>query len=136
VPRSPEELAQHNCILVSSHPPVWPFDAPDGPRGVKVTGNVTANNAETAVQLAILGLGVIRLGDILVGDPLRRKQLVSLLVKAHHVEPVPIHATYLPGRHRSPKVAAMVDFLLEHFSHAPWRVPGKNASVRSRPTTV
>lgn len=132
VPRSPEDLAQHNCILVSSHPPVWPFDAPDGPRGVKVGGNVTANNAETAVQLAILGLGVIRLGDILVGDPLRRKQLVPLLVKAHHVEPVPIHATYLPGRHRSPKVAAMVDFLLEHFRHAPWRLPGKPSAMRAR----
>ena len=132
VPRTPDDLLQHNCILVSTHPPVWPFDAPEGTRGVKVRGNVTANNAETAVQLAILGLGVIRLGDLLVGDPLRRKQLVPLLANAHHVEPVPIHAMYLPGRHRSPKVAAMVDFLLEHFSHAPWRLPVARPAPRSR----
>ena len=102
---------------------------------MKVRGNVTANNAETAVQLAILGLGVVRLGDILVGDPLRRKQLVPLLTRAHHVEPVPIHAMYLPGRHRSPKVAAMVDFLLEHFSHAPWRLPSRR-SLRSPPAVA
>jgi DNA-binding transcriptional LysR family regulator len=134
VPRTPEDLLQHNCILVTSQPNLayWPFDSPEGPRSVKVHGNVTANNAETAVQLAILGLGVIRLGDILVGDPLRRKQLVPLLVKAHHVEPVPIHAMYLPGRHRSPKVAAMVDFLLEHFSDAPWRLPSRRPAPRSR----
>jgi DNA-binding transcriptional LysR family regulator len=132
VPRSADDLLRHNCILVTSHSAVWPFNAPGGPRGVKVGGKITANNAETAVQLAILGLGVIRLGDILVGDPLRRKQLVPLLVNAHHVEPVPIHALYLPGRHRSPKVAAMVDFLLEHFSHAPWRMPSRKPAPRSR----
>jgi DNA-binding transcriptional LysR family regulator len=135
VPRTPDDLLNHSCILVSAQPNLayWPFDAPDGPRSVKVHGTVTANNAETAVQLAILGLGVIRLGDIIVGEPLRRKQLVPLLVGAHHVEPVPIHALYLPGRHRSPKVAAMADFLLEHFSHAPWRLPSRNrAAPRSR----
>ncbi len=132
VPRTPDDLLQHNCILVSTHPPVWPFDAPDGPRGIRVRGNVTANNAETAVQLAILGLGVVRLGDLLVGDPLRRKQLVPLLTHAHHVEPVPIHAMYLPGRHRSPKVAAMVDFLIENFGHAPWRLPVARPAPRSR----
>ena len=134
VPRSPDDLLNHNCILVSSQPSLayWPFDTHDGPRSVKVRGTVTANNAETAVQLAILGVGVIRLGDILVGEPLRRKQLVPLLAGAHHVEPVPIHALYLPGRHRSPKVAAMVDFLLEHFRHAPWRMPARRPPPRSR----
>lgn len=135
VPRTPDDLLHHNCLLVSSQQPnlaYWPFDAPDGLRSVKVRGNITANNAETAVQLAILGLGVIRLGDILVGEPLRRKQLVPLLADVHHVEPVPIHAMYMPGRHRSPKVAAMVDFLLENFSHAPWRLPSHRAVPRSR----
>lgn len=133
-PRTPDDLLGHNCLLVTSQPNLadWPFDTSEGLRNVKVGGTVTANNAETAVQLAILGLGVIRLGDIIVGDPLRRKQLVPLLQRAHHVEPVPIHALYLPGRHRSPKVAAMVDFLLEHFSHAPWRMASRRPAPRSR----
>jgi DNA-binding transcriptional LysR family regulator len=134
VPRTPDDLLQHNCLLVSSHPDLayWPFDTAQGLRNVKVGGNLMANNAETVVQLAILGLGITRLGDILVGEPLRHKQLVPLLVGAHHVEPVPIHAMYLPGRHRSPKVAAMVDFLLEHFSHAPWRLQARRSAPRSR----
>ena len=124
VPRTPEDLARHNCLLVSSQPELnsWPFNTGQGVRFVQVGGAITANNAETAVQLAILGLGVIRLGDILVGQPLQAKQLVPLLTDVHHVEPVPIHALYMPGRHRSPKVAAMVEFLLEHFSDPPWRV--------------
>lgn len=133
-PRTPDDLLGHNCLLMTAQPHMgyWPFDTPEGIRSVKVSGNVMANNPETAVQLAILGLGVIRLGDIIVGDPLRRKQLVPLLEGSHHVEAVPIHAMYLPGRHRSPKVVAMVDFLLEHFSHAPWRLPARRPALRSR----
>jgi DNA-binding transcriptional LysR family regulator len=133
-PRTPNDLLQHNCLLVSAQPSLanWPFDTAEGIRTVRVGGNLSANNAETAVQLAILGLGVIRLGDILVGEPLRRRQLVPLLTHVHHVEPVPIHAMYLPGRHRSPKVVAMVDFLLEHFSRAPWRLPARASKGRPR----
>jgi DNA-binding transcriptional LysR family regulator len=133
-PRTPDDLQRHNCLLVSSHPNMthWPFDTPQGTRTVKVRGNIVANNAETAVQLAIRGFGIIRLGDVVVGEPLRRRQLVRLLVADHHVEPIPIHAMYLPGRHRSPKVAAMVDFLLEHFSSAPWRLPPVSKASKPR----
>jgi hypothetical protein len=38
----------------------------------------------------------------------------------------------MPGRHRSPKVAAIVGFLVEHFSHAPWRINAKRRNARSR----
>jgi len=122
-PVVPDDLLHHNCLLLSSQPQpgYWPFDTPQGVRTVKVGGNVVVDNAEAGVRLATRGLGLIRLGDILVGAPLRRGELVAVLTDVHHVEPVPIHAMYLPGRHRSPKVVAMVEFLLEHFSHAPWR---------------
>lgn len=123
-PATPDDLLRHNCLLLSSQPQpgYWPFDTPQGVRTVKVGGNVVVDNAEAGVRLATRGLGLIRLGDILLGAPLRRGELVAVLTDVHHVEPVPIHAMYLPGRHRSPKVVAMVEFLLEHFSHAPWRV--------------
>jgi DNA-binding transcriptional LysR family regulator len=133
-PRTPDELAQHKCLLVSSQPELnaWPFDTPQGVRSVRVGGGISANSAETAVQLAVAGLGVIRLGDIVVGEHLRTRKLVPLLADVHHVEPVPMHALYLPGRHRSPKVVAMVDFLLEHFSDPPWRLPKRGTRLASR----
>jgi DNA-binding transcriptional LysR family regulator len=34
---------------------------------------------------------------------------------------VPLYATYPSGRHLSPKLRAMVDFLVEQFGNAPWR---------------
>ena len=100
----------------------WPFDSPDGVRNVEVGGNVTASNAETLVQLAVMGLGIIRLADVIVGDAIAKGLLEPVLADVHHVEPLPLHAVFPHGRHRSPRVAALVDFLVEKFAGAPWRV--------------
>jgi DNA-binding transcriptional LysR family regulator len=88
---------------------------------VNVGGNIAANNAETVLQLAVAGVGITRLTDVIVGDAIRRGELVPILTDWHHVEPVPLFATYPSGRNLSPKVRAMVDFLVEEFGSAPWR---------------
>ena len=88
---------------------------------VHVGGNVAANNAETVLQLAVAGVGITRLTDVIVGDAIRSGELVPILSDWHHVEPVPLFATYPSGRNLSPKVRAMVDFLVEQFGTAPWR---------------
>jgi DNA-binding transcriptional LysR family regulator len=123
-PRKPADLARHNCLVLAATPQfhLWPFDFPDGTRNVEVTGNVTASNAETLVQLAVMGLGIIRLADVIVGDAIARGLLKPVLAEVHHVEPLPLHAVFPHGRHRSPRVAALVDFLVEKFADAPWRV--------------
>lgn len=128
VPRTPDDLLRHNCLHIGGHPQLrrWPFDDPAGADQVRIIeprGTVIANNAESVLQLALLGVGVIRLGDMLVGEHVRAGRLVAVLTDVHHVEPVPLYALYPQARLRSSKVAAMVDFLLEHFAHAPWRQP-------------
>lgn len=122
-PRTPDDLQQHNCLWITSLPALrrWPFDTDDGIRVVNVGGNVAANNAETVLQLAVAGVGITRLTDVIVGDALRRGELVPILTDWHHVEPVPLFATYPSGRNLSPKVRAMVDFLVEEFGGVPWR---------------
>jgi DNA-binding transcriptional LysR family regulator len=123
-PRKPADLANHNCLVLAASPQFhqWPFDYADGTRNVEVTGNVTATNAETLVQLAIMGLGIIRLADVIVGDAIAKGLLKPVLADVHHVEPLPLYAVFPHGRHRSPRVAALVDFLVEKFADAPWRV--------------
>ena len=107
----------------------WPFEARDGVKHLEVSGNATASSADALLQLALLGLGVIRLSDVIVGGPIGDGRLVALLEDVHHSEPLPLHAVYPQGRHRSPRVAMMVDFLIERFSQAPWRVQAR----RKRP---
>jgi DNA-binding transcriptional LysR family regulator len=123
VPRTPDDLQHHNCLWITSLPVLrrWPFDTDDGIRVVHIDGNVVANNAETVLQLAMAGVGITRLTDVIVGDAIRRGELIPILSEWHHVEPVPLYATYPSGRNLSPKIRAMVDFLVEQFGPAPWR---------------
>jgi DNA-binding transcriptional LysR family regulator len=123
MPKSPQDLLAHNCISISGAPQLkrWPFDGANGLEHVEVRGSIAANNAETLLQLAATGVGIIRLTDVIVGDGIRAGWLKPLLVDVHHVEPVPLSAVYPHGKHRSPRVAAFVNFLVETFAEAPWR---------------
>lgn len=132
-PRTPDDLQQHNCLWITSLPVLrrWPFDTDDGIRVVHIDGNVIANNAETVLQLTIAGVGITRLTDVIVGDAIRRGELVPILTDWHHVEPVPLYATYPSGRNLSPKIRAMVEFLVDQFGSAPWRRVAERASKRA-----
>jgi DNA-binding transcriptional LysR family regulator len=126
-PRKPEDLLGHNCLSMTFAPALrrWPFATRDGVKHVEVGGNATASSADALLQLALMGLGVIRLSDVIVGAAVAEGRLVPLLQEQHHSEPLPLHAVYPQGRHRSPRVAAMVDFLVERFATAPWRARGR-----------
>lgn len=123
IPHMPDDLANHNCISISGSAKLnqWPFQTSSGRQTLTVMGNATANNAETVLQLGLAGMGIIRLGDNIVGDEIRRGSLIPLLTNSHLVEPLPLNAVYPQGRHRSPKVVAMIDFLVQQFAGAPWR---------------
>jgi DNA-binding transcriptional LysR family regulator len=123
-PKTPQDLLDHNCISISGAPHLrrWPFDTKNGMETIEVGGNVSANNAETLLQLAATGVGIIRLADVIVGDGIRAGWLVPLLEDVHHREPLPLSAVYLPGKHKSPRVAAFVTFLVETFANSPWRL--------------
>lgn len=132
-PRKPEDLLAHNCLSVDYAPNLrrWPFETREGVKHLEVTGNVSANNADALLALALLGVGIIRLSDAMVGEALAQGRLVPLLADVHHSEPLPLHAVYPQGRHRSPRVSAMVEFLVERFAGAPWR-PRRSARGRRR----
>ncbi len=122
-PETPDDLQRHNCLWITGLPALrrWPFDTDEGIRVVHVSGNVAANNADTVLQLALAGVGIARLTEVIAGEAIRDGKLVPVLTDWHHVEPVTLYATYPSNRNLSPKVRAMVDFLVETFGHAPWQ---------------
>jgi DNA-binding transcriptional LysR family regulator len=136
-PRKPEDLARHNCLTLTgiAGQTEWPFRGPNGVRSVAVKGNITLNNAETMYELALLGLGVIRLSDIIVGPAIRSGRLVPILLDVHQPEPLPLHAVYTPIRRRPPKVEAVIQFLVEKFASVPWRSPYPVAKLPARSGT-
>ncbi|QJR15837.1 HTH-type transcriptional regulator DmlR [Usitatibacter palustris] len=129
-PKKPDDLLEHDCLRLAPFPALWrwPFDSPEGVRHVEVRGRVTATDAETLMRLAIAGAGIARMIDVVAGEAVREGKLVPILRDSHHVEAVPLSVVYPQGRHRSPKVAAMVEFLVERFGSAPWRA----AAIKGR----
>lgn len=124
-PKDAADLKNHDCIVVAG-PGLnrWPFETRSGIDVVDVRPRVSTDDAEAALRLAIEGAGIIRLSDVIVGGPLRDGQLVALLTDIHHVEPFPLAAIYPAGRQRLPRVKVFIEFLVERFAHAPWRLPG------------
>lgn len=119
-PRTAADLCDHHCIVlqVSSASYCWPF------RGgtVHVNGRIQVDSTEAALRLAIAGGGIVRLADLLACAAVNDGRLRRVLVKSHVGETVPLSAVYPQGRHRMPKVRVFLDFLVENFGHAPWRL--------------
>jgi DNA-binding transcriptional LysR family regulator len=130
-PRAPGDLAHHLCIMISSLSPYrWPFRTGSEVEDVEIVRSLAVDNSEAALQLALNGGGIVRLGDMLVAEPIAQGQLVALLTDVHHEEPLELTAFYREGRQRLPKVRVFLDFLEERFASAPWRVDASKRANR------
>ena len=134
VPRAAVDLVDHDCLALAgiSGQREWPFQTADGVREFAVRGAVAVNNAETLYELALLGLGIIRLSDIIVGPAVRDGRLVPLLADVHRPEALPLYAVYAASRRRPLKVGAMIDFLVEKCADPPWKVPAAMLAAPAR----
>jgi DNA-binding transcriptional LysR family regulator len=56
VPRAPEDLVGHNCLRLLDYEELarWPFKSAGG----EIRGQRAANNAETVLQMGVVGLGI------------------------------------------------------------------------------
>jgi LysR family transcriptional regulator for bpeEF and oprC len=120
-PRTPDELAQHRLLGLSSPsgaPPEWTFPAPYTPRRLRLKFNLTFNAAEAPVIAAASGLGIVHTADLLVAEYVARGELVLIL--RDFVEPgPPMSLVYPSAGHQSAKVRVFSDFtadLLRRYS--------------------
>lgn len=122
-PRSPADLARHQCLFISHVPSLrfWPFRQGREIVHVEIASRVRADNADSLLALALAGGGILRTADYVVGAEIAAGRLVPILREHQHFDPIPVTAVHPPGRHRAPKVGAMLDFLVERFGDAPWR---------------
>jgi DNA-binding transcriptional LysR family regulator len=134
-PRTPEELARHRCMGVSSIPAhtQWLFKMPDGNRALEVLPGAAANNADCIYQFALAGMGIARINEFIAAKALRDGRLVQVLADYHCDEHLSMLAIYPQERHRLPRVAAMLDFLMQSFASRPWRTAIVSGARIARP---
>lgn len=115
-PREPADLARHDCLRITGFARLseWPLRIDGRVVPMAVRGTVVCDSADLLRDLALAGVGIVRLAAFMLDDAIADGRLVPLLVEHHVSEPVPITAMMPPGRQHLPRVRALVDFLVEH----------------------
>lgn len=117
VPRSPDELQLHNCIVYTelSTQNAWTFTAGPGapkPPGTQVTvraqGNLQTNSSEVVRAAVIAGMGVGLSPTWLFEDEIRRGEL-QVLLPDWPAPSLPVHLISPSQRRHSAKVQAFAD---------------------------
>jgi DNA-binding transcriptional LysR family regulator len=125
-PRSPEDLAQHDCLTYEylAQKNVWRFrDSAGGEHAVRVSGSLHSNNGDLLAEAAARGAGIVFEPAFIVGPDVRAGRLVPLL-QEYVPATSPIYAVYPSRKHLSAKVRLFVDFLVARFAHAQdWTAP-------------
>jgi DNA-binding transcriptional LysR family regulator len=111
-PRTPEDLRQHRLLGLMSAgggSPDWSFPAPYTARHLKLHFAMLFNAAEAPVIAAAAGLGIARVGDLIVAEYIARGEL-KLVLEDFIVAGPPISLVYPAAGHPSAKVRVFSDF--------------------------
>lgn len=115
LPRTPDDLSEHVCLGYTGRTAAWRFST--GER-IKTAGSLNVNNGDALRQAALVGHGIVYLPSFLVADDVRSGRLTPLLTRHTNLE-TNLLAVYPESRHISPKVRAMIDWLVEELGPEP-----------------
>jgi LysR family transcriptional regulator, regulator for bpeEF and oprC len=109
-PKTPEDLAQHNCIVGGRFGPEWLFRRGNEVVSVLPKGNLRVESGDAVREAAAAGLGIAYSTWWLFRKDLEAGRVVSLL-DGYQRGGVPVSVLYPARRHLPRKVAAVIDFL-------------------------
>jgi DNA-binding transcriptional LysR family regulator len=118
VPKTPGDLGMHNCLNfnIRRSLDIWPFRDPNKGGSASdhaVKGNIRVDNGETMRQLAIAGLGLVRLSDFHIQPDIAAGRLVPVLEDYNPGDIEPIHALYVDQAHLANRIRVFLDFVVD-----------------------
>lgn len=121
VPEHPSDLAQHAVIsytllAMGEH---WSFEGPQGVVNVKVVPRMRTNSGDTCCAAAVQHQGIVLQPSFLVGTHLASGTLVEVLPQFRSLD-LGVYAVYPTRKHLTPKVRALIDFLVDAFRMRAW----------------
>ncbi|EDO25628.1 predicted protein [Nematostella vectensis] len=122
-PTVPEELVQHNCLLLRGdrQRSYWYFRKHDQMQKITVSGNLRSKGGTPLLEAAKEGLGIVQLLHWMAADALAQGTLVPLLEDwtpslSEHSSGE-IYALYQNTRFPNPLIRVFLDFLMEQMTH-------------------
>jgi DNA-binding transcriptional LysR family regulator len=119
-PQTPEELANHECILFTpfTNPNEWKLHGPSGDVVVQVSGQLSTNNGYALNGFAEQGLGITLGATLSLGPALLAGRLVRVLPE-YELERTQIIATYPAAAELPLRVSTIIDFFAKEFGDPP-----------------
>ena len=111
-PRSPDELAEHQCILFSKggEPADWPFKMPNkSVKHITAQARLTLNSIEGLVDATIQNGGLTYLYSYQAAPHVADGTLEIVLTQ-YELDSVPVNLVYPQGKFAPQKVRAFIDF--------------------------
>jgi len=120
LPRSPQELASHDCLLLANTHlgAPWRLRRGDETVELRVHGRLSVNTLHALCEAACAGLGIAQLPAYYCEARVRSGELRTVLEDWTAQSPS-LHAFYPGGRHLSAKVRAFVHFISERTASLP-----------------
>ena len=121
VPEHPSEIARHAVISYTllSMGEQWEFEGPQGPVSVEVAPRMRTNSGDTCCAAAVQHQGLVLQPSFLVGAHLASGALVEVLPEHRSIE-LGVYAIYPSRKHLTPKVRALIEFLVNAFRMRAW----------------
>ncbi|QPK61585.1 LysR family transcriptional regulator [Methylomonas sp. LL1] len=116
IPRIPEDLPNHNIILARGLNPAneMRFGRDGQPLTVKLQPMLSVSDNDSAASAAMAGLGITRLLNYQIAEPLRNDNL-KIVLSEFESSSVPVHILHREGRHSSAKIRSFVDLMAERL---------------------
>lgn len=110
-PRQPQDLCQHACIAFEGLTPSkdWGYGPQSAAETVTIHPRFSANTAESALEAAISGIGIVRLRSYQVAEALQTGRLITVL-HDRRPAPIPVHLVHTGERLLPLKLRAFLAF--------------------------
>ena len=130
-PRQPADLGKHNFMVytLATRRDEVVLERDGRTEATRVRGNLHVDNGDYIAAAALAGHGISVLPTFIVGDHMKRGELVPVL-EQWSIPSIGFHAVYAQTRSLPAMTRVLIDFLVERFGPQPyWDCLGPNAAA-------
>jgi LysR family transcriptional regulator, regulator for bpeEF and oprC len=114
VPKTPEALLQHDCLMAGGAEKGWHFRSAGREVVVPVKSRLWCTSPDAVKELVLAGLGLAREPELLMQSAVAQG-LVTSVLDDYAFEEVPLVARCAPSQPLSPRVRVVMDWLVDVF---------------------